>query len=225
MLKGLRWRLTALFLLAGFGLILLVSGGAYGLVSYYFQATTDLALQRKMALGLSTLGYELPAELAAADRAWSASRPTVAVPTSSEHEDGETHESSDDEGGSRNYYDTDLAPIYLVALDRAGRLVSLPGTTLTAPSDIPAAQAALAAGTDWRTVVFNGTRFRLLTYRLDEGRALQAGRALADQDQILSQLLLGLLGVGLASLLALGLGSWWLAGRSLGPAQQAWARQ
>ena len=218
MLKGLRWRLTLLFLLAGLGLIVVISLGAYTLVSYYFQSTTDQALQRKVALGLGTLGYLLPAEFA------EFGRPTPIIQSSGNHDDGESHESGGDEG-LRNYYDTDLAPIYLIALDKSGVVLSLPGTTLTAPRDVAAAQAALTSGADWRTVSFNGTRFRLLTYRLDEGRVLQAGRALSDQDRILNLLMLGLLGIGLASLVILGLGSWWLAGRSLGPAQQAWARQ
>ncbi|MBP7693585.1 MAG: hypothetical protein KA764_16805 [Anaerolineales bacterium] len=228
MLKGLRWRLTSLFLLAGVGLILMVSLGAYGLVGYYFQSTTDLALQRKMALGLAALGHSLPDELVEADQVWAARRPTLLVPTASSSDDGEAEDdglSHSDEAGARSFYDTDLAPIYLVALDRHGQSITLAGTTQNAPADGAAAAAALADGTDWRTVTFNGTRFRLLTYRLETDQVLQAGRALTDQDQVLSLLMLGLLGIGLASLVMLGLGSWWLAGRSLRPAQQAWARQ
>ncbi|HEX9371408.1 MAG TPA: HAMP domain-containing sensor histidine kinase, partial [Roseiflexaceae bacterium] len=53
----------------------------------------------------------------------------------------------------------------------------------------------------------------------------QAGRTLADQDRVLRRLLLGLLGLGGLSAVALTASSWWLAGHSLRPAQLAWERQ
>ncbi len=71
-------------------------------------------------------------------------------------------------------------------------------------------------------------RVRLLTYRLtrDDGPALlQLGRTLADQDRVLTQLTGVMLRLGMTSAAALGAGSWWLAGRALGPAQEAWNRQ
>jgi signal transduction histidine kinase len=55
--------------------------------------------------------------------------------------------------------------------------------------------------------------------------ALQVGRTLTDQDRVLQQLLMGLLVLSGASALLLGLASWWLSGRSLKPAQEAWERQ
>ncbi len=54
---------------------------------------------------------------------------------------------------------------------------------------------------------------------------MQLGRTLADQDRVLTQLTGVMLGLGLASAAALGAGSWWLAGRAIGPAQEAWNRQ
>jgi signal transduction histidine kinase len=92
--------------------------------------------------------------------------------------------------------------------------------------------AALANGHDLRTVVGpEGVRARLLTYALPESAgsgglvALQVGRTLSDQDRVLRQLLMGLVLLSAASALLLGVASWWLAGRSLRPAQQAWERQ
>ncbi len=96
-------------------------------------------------------------------------------------------------------------------------------------ADAEAVAAAQARGSDWRTVrLKNGARVRLLTYHLDvsDGPAvLQVGRTLTDQDRLLNQLLVGLLGLGGIGAVLLGAASWWLAGRSLIPAQQAWERQ
>jgi signal transduction histidine kinase len=69
---------------------------------------------------------------------------------------------------------------------------------------------------------------RLLTYRTDSDQGpaiIQAGRLLSDQDRVLTQYLTGLLLLGGASVVLLGLGSWWLSGRSLGPTQRAWDQQ
>jgi signal transduction histidine kinase len=77
-------------------------------------------------------------------------------------------------------------------------------------------------------VLPTGTHVRLLTYRLPPGSGpalLQLGRTLDDQNRVLQQLLLALLGLGAGSAVLLGGGSWWLAGRALRPAQAAWTRQ
>jgi signal transduction histidine kinase len=69
---------------------------------------------------------------------------------------------------------------------------------------------------------------RLLTYRLtrsDGPALLQVGRTLRGQDEVLQRLLLGLAGVACGGIALLGWCSWWIAGRSLRPAQQAWERQ
>jgi signal transduction histidine kinase len=73
-----------------------------------------------------------------------------------------------------------------------------------------------------------GATIRLLTYRAPAGAGpalLQLGRPLADQERALRQVLLGLLALGGGAVLLLGAGSWWLAGRSLRPVQESWARQ
>jgi signal transduction histidine kinase len=95
--------------------------------------------------------------------------------------------------------------------------------------DSQAAAAALLTGVDWRTVLLSsGSRLRLLTYRTysTTGPALlQAGRLLDDQDNLLKSFLTGILALSGFSILLLGLASWWLSGRSLGPAEKAWEQQ
>jgi signal transduction histidine kinase len=54
---------------------------------------------------------------------------------------------------------------------------------------------------------------------------LQMGRLLADQERVLKQFLVGLLLLGSIGIFVLGLGSWWLSGRSISPAQKAWDQQ
>jgi len=127
-------------------------------------------------------------------------------------------------------YDAELAAIFVLPLDYNGRVLFDPNTT-SAPlaPDRAALSAALASGHDLRSVTTaDGQRVRLLTYRLtrDDGpAALQLGRMLGDQERVLAQLTIGLLGLGTLSMALIGAGSWWLAGRALRPAQAAWERQ
>jgi signal transduction histidine kinase len=238
MFRGLRLRLTLLYLLAALALIVLVGGGTYRLLAYYFQTTTDSALQHKMALEFRALGAPLPSELAAADEAWYANRkllPPLSLPPTgvapSGGEGNQDHELAEQSGESaEEAYNGELASIFVLPLNADGQLLFNPNPFAPPlPANAPAAAAALAQGSDWRTVRSKtGTRVRLLTYRLavSGGPAvLQVGRALADQDRLLNQLLLGLLSLGGISAVLLGAASWWLAGRSLAPAQQAWERQ
>jgi signal transduction histidine kinase len=127
-------------------------------------------------------------------------------------------------------YDAELAAIYVLPLDAEGGVLFDPNTGAPplAP-DAAALSAALANGSDLRTATTpDGSRVRLLTYRLtraDGPAALQLGRVLSDQDQVLRQLMLGLLALSAASVALIGAASWWLAGRALQPAQAAWERQ
>lgn len=68
MFRGLRVRMTLLYILAAMALITVVGAGTYLLVSDYFQNTTDLALKVRMAQELQLLGQPVPPELRAASQ-------------------------------------------------------------------------------------------------------------------------------------------------------------
>jgi signal transduction histidine kinase len=243
MFRGLRLRLTLLYLFAAMALIIAVGAGTYLLVSDYFQNTTDLALRVRMAQELQLLGQPVPPELRAASQQWLASRggptstPTLAptaAPVRAEVEDD--HEIEDEEGeashegGETDPYDSELAPIFSLPLTAQGELISNPNAFgLPVAPDAAAAASALAYGNDLRTVVSSdGTRVRLLTYPVNVRGGppvLQLGRSMGDQDRVLSQILTSLLALGGLSAVALAIASWWLAGRSLAPAEQAWEKQ
>ncbi|HEU5101499.1 MAG TPA: ATP-binding protein, partial [Roseiflexaceae bacterium] len=127
-------------------------------------------------------------------------------------------------------FDGELAAIFVLSLDAQGALIA--DTQAPAPPlilDGQAIDAARANGNDLRIgYMRDGSRARLLTYAIpgaDGTVFVQAGRSLADQDRVLEQLLAGLVGLGGASVVLLSASSWWLAGRSLRPAQQSWERQ
>jgi signal transduction histidine kinase len=294
MLKRLRWQLTLLYLLAAMSLVALVGGGAYWLIRHYFQTTTDLALQYKMAGEFRHYGITLPSELAKAEQTWlenyassptglstlaiaamitpaagqnptvtpTIPKPTQVLPTRVPQPSpgaGSIAESEDREGGQKSVavpsqslvqtpavtsgaetegsdrsledsYDARLAPIFVIPLTANGEPVS--GSQASPAPIIQNGEAraiALATGSDMRTVnLSDGSRVRLVTYRTTGVNApalLQAGRLLGDQDRVLSQLLTGLLLLGGLISLLLGAVSWWLAGRSLSPAQKAWDQQ
>lgn len=74
----------------------------------------------------------------------------------------------------------------------------------------------------------DGTPVRRLTYHITIGNQatfIQAGRSLSDQEHLLTQLLAGLLALGVLSAILIGTNSWWLAGRSILPAQRSWGKQ
>lgn len=228
MFSRLRFRLTLLYLLAAIVLTGLIDGGVYTLLRYSFQTATDQALQRKVALGSRSLTVV------------TSPQPTLALEGEGENAEegggaapvGQAGAGSSAMlgGEGEDVYDAELAPVFLVPLDSEGRVV--PGSTAGAAPlspDAEAVRAATAEGNDLRTLVQpDGTRYRLLTTRVVTSSGtlyLQAGRSLADQEGILRQLLVGMLALSAVIVLLLGWGSWWLAGRSLGPAQQAWEKQ
>jgi len=238
MLRKLRWQLSALYVLAALVLVSLIGGGAYGLLAYYFRSSNDLALQYKVAHELVRTGQPVPADLQAIELAWQSSRSTpLPSPSPFRYADTEGEEEDHIYTGSptgneayEEYYDSELASIYLLTVDRQGEVVSSPSaSTLALDPDQNAVQTALNTGSDFRTVrLADGSRVRLFSYRVGQGddlAVLQVGRSLTDQDRVLGQLLIGLIALGGLSVALIGLGSWWLAGRSLIPAQKAWDRQ
>jgi K+-sensing histidine kinase KdpD len=244
MFRPVRLRLTLLYVMAGVALITLLGAGTYALIGYFFQNTTDLALEHVMAQQFVSLGVPVPSPLADADRAWAESQPGLGVGSvasllprvgstpGSEDEEAEQeapgHEEAEDHG--EESLNAELAAVFVMALSKDGHL--LPGFNITAAPLLPdqqAVKAALKDGSDLRTVVTSGgNRVRLLTYRVPdvtEPGVLQVGRSLSDQDAVRRQLVLALLALGGVSLALLATASWWLAGQSLRPAQRAWERQ
>jgi signal transduction histidine kinase len=230
----LRLKLTLLYFVFALGLAVLLGAGSYLMLSYYFQQSTDLALQYKMATEFRLLGLTLPASLAQSEQVWLANNPRPAAtstaapstilvaPSKTSSNDGE---SSDGEGE----IDGELAPIFVVPLDSSGKdIATSQKTTVTKIIDIAASAAAIKNGTDLRTItMINNARVRLLTYEtgLASPAVLQVGRQLSDQDRVLNQYLTGLLILGFIASLLLAFISWWLAGRSLSAAQKAWDQQ
>ncbi|MGA9533192.1 MAG: ATP-binding protein [Anaerolineales bacterium] len=237
MFRHVRFRLTLLYLVAGAGLVIAVAWSAYGLVSFFFHQSTDRALQHVMAEHMTLLGEPLPAELLQAERAWYSGSGMLPLQVSEAlipyirdlEGDGDEIPQERHETATEQSLDAELAAVFVLALNENGRL--LPGFNTAAapmPPELDAVQNALESGKDWRTVQVNGTRIRLLTYRmvgLVEPTFLQVGRSVNDQDRLLTTLTIGLLAIGSISLIGLGGGSWWLAGRSLEPMERAWSRQ
>lgn len=138
------------------------------------------------------------------------------------------------EAGAEEAYDGELAIIFVRQLTGDGEPLTGTITAGAGPGSVAGAAAvtqAMAAGSDWRTIrAADGTDVRLLTYRIPSAprtgpAVLQLGRPLDDQARVLRRLLAVLLGLGSVSAVLLGGGGWWVAGRSLQPAERAWRRQ
>lgn len=242
MFRGLRLQLTLVYALAALALVLLVSSGAYFVIASYFQNITDLALQHKMSHEFTILDAPMPAGLIPADRDWSTLRgdhelsaktPTPYLAAGTADGDGDEQQTlttDNIDSFETVAYDGELAAIFVLPLDKTGRMLFDPNPFVppTDP-DIGSLQAALTKGSDLRTVTLaDGRHVRLLTYKLtrsDGPAALQLGRVINDQESVLTQLITGLLVLGAVSIVLVSAGSWWLADRALYPAQEAWERQ
>lgn len=222
MFRNLRLQLTLLYLLASLTLIVLLGGGIYTALRAYFQRTTNLALQHKMYHEFQVLGAPIPPALADADMDWSSRR---YVPPAARR-----HQNSIERRAVEIAYTGELAAIFVLVLDAKGEVLFNPATTPPPIEPVrEAVEAAMQEGHDWRTThTPGGTTVRLLTCRVtrsDGPAVLQVGRALDDQERVLQRALVNILAFGSIGLVVMGFGSWWLAGRSLVPVQQAWERQ
>lgn len=230
MFSGLRLSLTLLYSLAAIALVALMGGGAYLVVARYFAQVTDLALQHKMAHEFHALAAPLPSDLVHADRDWSLLRGELGLLPPARHTDDDNEYDDDDyRTPETSIADGELAAIIVLPLDPSGHILYYPDSAPLLSPDTNALQAALTNGSDLRTITAaDGRHVRLLTYRLTRSggpAALQLGRELSDQEQVLGQLTGGLIGLGGFSIVLVGGASWWLAGRALRPAQDAWERQ
>ena len=253
MLRKLRTRLTLLYLGMAMLFVLLMGGGLYGLIKVYFQQSTDQALKYRLVQQLNLLKAPIPAELAnikyTIPLAPIFSLKPAATHTLTPAPTHESDESDDDEvdddhiianpqttpaepvvDESESSYEGELASIFVLAQDKTGSAVFIFNPAPPPMNfDIAAGNTAISTGMDLRTITLtNGTQVRLLSYHLPPGfsaSVLQLGRPLSDQSRLINQFLLGWLILSAVSLLLLGLGSWLLAGRSLGPAQKAFDQQ
>ncbi len=249
MFKGLRLRLTATYIAAALGLVLLMGLGTYGLLRFYFQSDNDAALRYRVALEYESLGIELPPELEAAKESWGSrhsemvtasdlppglAKKTQGGNTSTTGEAGE----SDDEGAGPpwgSYPDSELAPQFVLHLDSNGKLIADASVAETEqPTPVVEGYEAATNAPDVRTAALADEReVRVATYRLPTSAVsesqpiayVQAGRLLVDQNHVLGQILLTVLLACGGAAVVVGVASWYLAGRSLGPARKAWEQQ
>jgi signal transduction histidine kinase len=232
MFKNLRFYLTLLYSISVLILVVLIGGCTYALLEYYFQINTDFALQYRVAKEFTTQGFPLPDDLATIEQNWDRNGdqllPNLFIPPG--WRKANPNATGKGNGFLEDAYDGELAAIFINWLDSDGELLqsSISNSPFFTP-DINAVQTALANGLDQRTVLLDdGTSVRLLTYHItfaNHSSFIQAGRSLSDQQHILTQLLVGLLALGAISAIMIGVYSWWLAGRSILPAQVAWEKQ
>jgi signal transduction histidine kinase len=243
MLRRLRRKLTLTYGLAALVVVIVVGMGSYRLVQHYFQADNDSALRYRMSLAFMSLGLAVPAELAVARSEWErrhgqaegaeAGTPTTGRGGGSAQGQGSAAEQ---EELPLRIVDSELAPLYLIRIGSDGRALPSPAEGLELPPPAPQGIRATETEPDLRTVTLpDGRRARVLTYAVRAGPTsgsaatavayLQAGRLLADQDHLLWQLLLAVVGLCAAAVVAVGVVSWYVAGRSLGPARTAWENQ
>lgn len=213
MLSRLRLRLTLIYLLVGTLLVAILGGSTYSVLYYYFQNANDQALQAKLISVLDGIDVPLPGRL-------------------NNEEESEKEEKEDDhELHSNEIYEGEQSTIFILPLDSSGELLFNPNPyELPMQPDMDAVTAAQQSGTlDYRNVTLpDGTSARLLTYALPDQAVIdviQLGKSVSGQASILNQFLTGLLVIGALSIVILGLGSWWIAGRSLASHQQAWDNQ
>lgn len=208
MFKNVRVQLMVMYPLVGLALVVLAGGGAYLLIRYYLMIEyyPDIELEARMAVEYHRLNLPLPEDLGGAEDTWERRQP-----------------------GSQQ---TELAKEALVAvmfLDGDGQVIRSHGAAqIVALGD--GVKGAQTRGRDLRTTRSpDGILARVLTYHLPDGAGgadyLQIRRVLSSQDLTITQLSIEVLGLGVFVAVLIALFSWWLAGRSLLPAQRAWEHQ
>jgi signal transduction histidine kinase len=235
MLNRLRLRLTLLYLLAAVSLVALVGVSSYSLLYYYFMTSNDSALRYKMATTFSAIGVKPPADLVESQLSYEGHQEKGEINDPGEKTETESAEDKEDQSAKVVFsnqlaYEGELSSIFIFPLDAAGRLVINPN-----PFDPPmvpdqaAVISALKNGSDIRTSkLIDGSPVRILTYPITAKtgfEVLQLGKPVNDQMRLMNQFLIGLLASSGIFVLLMGLGSWWLAGRSLRPTQKAWEMQ
>jgi signal transduction histidine kinase len=228
-LNAARLRLMFLYLAIGSLLVLAIGAMTFFLNNHYLLASVDGLLKQKMALLFQANLAVVPPELAShlENEPKNGNLPTNDSFFSDENDDSfKWITSTDDE----HAYVNDLAGIFILPLDASGKQLSNPNPfPPPIQSDALAAHAAIQNGSDLRTIRSqDGVSYRLLSYRLENAGSaavVQMGKSLSEQEKLSSQFLLGLFFIGIFGVAGLGLASWWLSGRALQPAMQAWDQQ
>jgi two-component system, OmpR family, sensor histidine kinase CiaH len=91
--------------------------------------------------------------------------------------------------------------------------------------NLASVHAALANGTDMRTVSSSAGHLRVYTRRIGPTMTVQVARSLEPEEEALDNLLVIMLAGGAGSLAVAAIGGWFLAGKSLRPMQLAFERQ
>ncbi len=221
MLKNLRVRLTGLYASVAMLLVILLGAGTYLILSLYFQNANDLALKTKLISVLEDLDVPLSIELVGEKESDQVQE--FDEIEDDDHEENETHH-------AQEIYAGELSTIFVLPLNLKGELLFNPNPFVPPMEpDQAAITSSIKEGIDFRTVILSdGTPVRLLTYMMPEQAGIeliQLGKSIADQRTILNRFLYFLLGIGWVSVILLGFGSWWIAGRSLTSHQKAWDNQ
>jgi len=236
LLNHLRIRLVLLYLAIGLGLAVSLTASTYSLVNYYLRINNDKALMLKMGLQFASLHLPLPIDLynslVDAEFVSESPSPQFMLDEYGNFESSEEDEENEDHNitSSGQVEISELADIVVLSLTIEGTPIT--GAVVTnswLPVDKNAIASAIVKGSDIRTIKLkDGTPVRLLTYRVpitSEVGIIQVGRSLKHQQELLDELLNGMVSLAVISILLLGVGSWFLAGRSIKPTQLAWERQ
>jgi signal transduction histidine kinase len=231
LLSKLRIRLVLLYLVVGMILALAIGGGTYGLVNYYLRQINDEALKQKMGLQFASLQLPMPLDLYVAlvngDLIKAGDNPSAVISNNPEYYFESTTLEDDP---SERVEVNELADIEVIPLTIEGTPIQ--GAVVTnswLPIDKDAIASAIVNNYDFRTIkLVDGTPVRLLTYRIPITNGIgliQVARSLKAQQQMLNELLNGMIIVGSISIFLLGLAAWISAGRSIKPMQLAWEKQ
>ena len=231
MLNELRLRLTMMYLLLGLGLVAALSGVSYGLLKYYFQSSADQALKIKMGLQMIEIQAPIPADLY--NSISNSGLVTMDSPAilAADPATGATHALPEEqESNHRLLEESQLADIFVIPLNIQGApIVGQTSAAVPFQSDTAAFLQAIKYGSDIRTIqASDGTPIRILTYRVPAQAgiaALQVGKSLKSQMDLLTQLLRGLILIGMGSVFIIATGAWFLSGKSIQPATLALEKQ
>ena len=153
MFSGLRLRLTLVYLLSGLVLTATIGGGAYFILRQSLQTSTDLALDRKLALVVQKLEpTPTPPTATPSPTPTNPPKPAPTALAASASEDGEnesegssptkspasgsTPSKAHEPSESEQAFDAELAPVFVTSLDSGGQ--QMPGASpSTAPARAP----------------------------------------------------------------------------------------